>query len=70
MQKHSCIKCSKSYQDDDVDAYYCPECIEAKKLLAIEIDRKMKDRPSTKPASALQQYDAAPKVRGFMKVSL
>ena len=69
MNTHSCIKCSTQYKDNDVDAYYCPECMKEKERIAKEIDSKIK--PSKKETvSALQQYDMSPKVHGFVQVRL
>lgn len=70
--KHKCIKinCSNTYEDNDVDAYYCEPCREENKKIAIEIERKIASLPKKKIMSALQEYDASPKVRGFVKVSL
>lgn len=67
---HSCIKCKTQYESDDIDAYYCPACVEIKKQLAKEIDAKIQARPQRETKSALQQYDEAVKVRGFMHVRL
>lgn len=42
---HTCVKCTKSYQDEDVEAYYCPECLAEHKAMAAVIDSKRE--PST-----------------------
>lgn len=41
--KHTCIKpgCGASYEDDEIDAYYCPPCNEQRKTIAAEIDAKL-----------------------------
>jgi|GEM_PF-4388661 len=70
MFTHSCIKCHTSYEDNDPDPYYCAPCTEVKKALAAEIDAKFANRPRKEVRSALQEYDAAPKVRGFMRIQL
>ncbi len=67
---HNCIKCSVQYKDSDTDAYYCGSCNEARKVIAREVDAKLKSISRSKPTSSLQEYNAAPKVRGFMKVTL
>ena len=43
---HQCIKpgCSNSYQDEDVEAYYCPSCNQTRKMAASEIDTKFNTR--------------------------
>lgn len=66
---HPCIKCSASYTDNDPDAYYCPACIDEKKRIAQEIDKKIKSRPRKQYMSPLQAYDAAHKVRGFINAN-
>lgn len=40
MFKHLCIKpsCKKSYESEDVDAYYCEECVLLNKEIAKKID--------------------------------
>lgn len=42
MYKHQCIKpgCDNTYEDEEVDAYYCASCQEEKLAIAKEIDRK------------------------------
>jgi hypothetical protein len=69
---HKCIKptCSNSYEDTDPDAYYCPSCIEEKKVIAKKIDETIGSRPKKQYMTPLQEYEAAPKVRGFMRVRL
>lgn len=59
--EHSCPKCQKVYRDDDPDDYLCTSCRESRKQIAAEIDAKFAGRPSSRPASALQEYDNAPK---------
>lgn len=70
MYTHSCIKCSKKYEDEDPDAYYCPTCLKEKKAIADEIDKKIQARPRKETRSALEEYDNAPKVHGFMQVRI
>ncbi len=42
MFTHQCIKpgCENSYEDEEIDAYYCPSCNSARKQLAKELDKK------------------------------
>lgn len=71
MNTHSCIKCGEKYEDEDVEAYYCSLCNEARKELAKKIDAQFAHLPKVEPMSELQAYDAAQKVRGiFMRVKL
>ena len=65
MHTLSCIKCSAKYQSTDPDPYYCDPCNEARKALAAEIDKKVAGS-KRESVSDLQQYNALPKVRGFV----
>lgn len=67
---HNCIKCGTSYEDKDLEPYYCPECLEAKNKIAEQVDKKMALIGKKEVKSALQEYDEAEKVRGFMRVRL
>lgn len=68
---HKCIKCQSQYFDNEVDDYYCPPCNEVRIAIAKEVDLKMASRPpKRKTMSALQEYDASPKVRGFVRTTL
>lgn len=71
MNKHTCIKpgCGASYEDDDVDAYYCPPCNEQRKIIAAEIDAKF-PRTREPVISALKQFDSQPKAHGFVIAKL
>lgn len=42
MYSHRCLKkdCNKEYEDEDLDAYYCPDCTVLKKALAKDVDSK------------------------------
>lgn len=68
MFTHKCIKCQTSYQDKDPEPYYCTACNAERKAIAAEIDKKMASRPKRPTMSALQEYDAMPKVNGFIQV--
>lgn len=72
MYTHRCIKpnCAKNYEDTDPDAYYCPSCNEERKAVAREVDARLGARTPEQPMTALQEYDAAQKVHGFMQVRL
>ena len=71
MFEHSCIKCGDKYQDNEADDYYCPPHDAERKQIAKEIDTKLSKRPpKRKIMSGLDEYDAAPKVHGFMQVKL
>lgn len=58
MKLH-CIKCNTPYETDDPDPYYCPDCLEAKRAIAAEIDRKFAGRDTTPPMTPLQIYEQA-----------
>lgn len=71
MQQYSHIcKCGKAYTDDDPEVYKCPSCVEEHKALARKIDEERAKQPKERQMSDLQAYDAAPKVHGFIRVSL
>lgn len=70
MYTHSCIKCGKEYKDSDPDPYYCKACVAEKKAIAEAVDKKVQARSRKKTISALQEYDNAPKVHGFIQVRL
>ncbi len=68
---HQCLKCGTQYTDNDPDPYYCEVCIAERKVLAAEIDAKVRSRGVSRPTvSSYQEYEAAEKVRGFMPVKL
>lgn len=67
---HNCIKCGDKYSDDDPDAYFCEKCIEERKVIAAQVDRNIARLPKRQAKSMLQQYEEAPKVRGFMVLKL
>ncbi len=60
MTAHTCIRpgCGKTYEDNELDAYYCPSCDEIRKEKAKEIDSKFVTINQL-PNSALAAYDAA-----------
>lgn len=62
---HKCLKCNADYKDDDPEPYYCEICIQERKTIAKEIDKKIMPTLSYKQSSSLQAFDALPKVRGF-----
>jgi hypothetical protein len=69
---HTCIKpgCGIRYEDEDPEPYYCASCNEQRKILAKEIDAKATAIPKRPAMSALAEYDASPKVRGFVITKL
>lgn len=70
MNTHSCIKCKAQYQSEDEDAYYCDPCNVERLEIAKKIDATIGSRPQKKHMSMIQQYDASPKVHGFLQVKL
>lgn len=68
---HKCIKggCENTYIDSDPDAYLCDTCVDAKKSIAREIDKKYTTVGQVVVQTDLQKYDSLPKVRGFVKAS-
>lgn len=70
---HKCIKpgCETRYEDTDPEPYYCKPHTDEKKQLAEQIDAQVQARgPRRQTVSALQEYEAAEKVRGFVRTSL
>ena len=62
---HQC-SCGQSYTDNDPDLYFCSACIEVRKSIAKEIDKKMAGRVSNRQTkSDLQIYNESPRVHGF-----
>lgn len=71
MYSLPCIKCHTTYDTTDPDPYYCEPCLAEHKRVAAEIDAKLaSEGPREREITPLEAFDAAPKVRGFMKVSL
>ncbi len=60
----NCIKCSQPYKTDDPDPYYCDACLEAKRVIAAEVDRKMAANPVEKTKSHYQMFDELSKTKG------
>lgn len=69
MLNHKCIKptCPNTYEDEEIDAYYCPSCIVEKNRIAIEIDSKHPSTVGQQPNGLYTQYDKAQKVRGLVR---
>jgi hypothetical protein len=42
---HTC-SCGNKYTDEDPDGYFCPSCVEQRKIIAKEVDEKLKGRVS------------------------
>lgn len=68
MNKFNCIKCSQQYETEDVEAYYCSPCNEAKKILAEEIDRKIGSTVGQEPKGELKAFDEFAKKGGARNV--
>lgn len=63
---HTCVKpaCTNTYESEEVDAYYCPDCAKANKALAAQIDAQIAARPKRDRVSAWQQYEEQANVKG------
>ena len=70
MSLFTCVKpsCGNQYESKEDEAYYCTQCQEARKKVMAELDAKFKNRVSVPVKTALQEYDEAPKVHGFMQI--
>lgn len=60
----ACINCHQPYEETDVEAYLCSPCLEQKKIIAAEIDKKRENQPRIKVKTELELYDEAKKLRG------
>lgn len=60
---HSCIKCLKQYSDNEIDAYYCNECNNARLQIAREIDKKVGSTVGQKP-TGISALEADMKLKG------
>lgn len=67
---HSCIKCLTEYTDTDPDPYYCSSCNETRKILAKEVDEKMKGISRVQVKSDLQTYEEIRNSRGTNFVNI
>ncbi len=59
-----CLKCGQRYEESESEPYYCPPCLESRKQIAIEIDKKFANRPIVRMKSELELYDEARKANG------
>lgn len=57
--KHKCIKpnCPNTYEDKELDDYYCPSCNEARKVIASQVDKKLAGISKRPVESELARYD-------------
>lgn len=67
---HKCIKCGVEYKDNEIDAYYCESCNEQKKVIAKQVDDKLKGNVNYNTKSELQIYDEMAKVKGTRFVNI
>ena len=44
MTLFSCIKCQQKYDEKDEEAYLCPKCLNSKKAIAEELDKKYENK--------------------------
>ena len=66
LYPHLC-SCGQTYEDNDPDLYFCPKCVEQRKVIAKQVDDKLKGKVSKrKEKSALEIYDSLPKIRGMV----
>ena len=64
MHKVNCVECKKSYQSEEPDDYYCPECFKTHQQVIKETEAKLANRPRKKVVSDLQQFDMFAKQNG------
>ena len=58
MYKVLCLKCNTSYEDSEPDNYYCSACLNERKAIAAEIDKKMSSRSRVRVKTELELYDS------------
>lgn len=56
MYSHTCLKCHKPYQDDDVEAYYCSACKAEMQAVATEFDRKRENSVKKESVGELDTF--------------
>lgn len=68
---HVC-SCGNSYSDEDVDAYFCPSCVEQRKAVAKQIDAQFAGKtPATIVTDlqiALEKGKVIPSARGGQSI--
>ena len=52
-----CIKCGEKYEEKEIEAYYCPICLEERNRIAKEVDAKMRNRPKKEIKSDFQAFN-------------
>ena len=45
MYTHTCLKCHQSYQDTDIEPFYCEPCNAERKVIAAQIDAQRASMP-------------------------
>lgn len=57
--EHTCIKpgCGNRYSSQDEDAYYCPDCVEARNSIAQSVDAKFAARAKKDIVSTMKQIE-------------
>lgn len=55
---HNCLNCSKQYTDNDPDVYFCSSCVEQRKQIAKEVDKKMASVISERKASGFNDLES------------
>ncbi len=58
---HTCIKCHKTYQDEDVEAYYCAECLVEHQALTAQLDAMKPASERTQSMSELEAFEKDPR---------
>ena len=61
---HQC-SCGEKYTDNDPDLYFCEKCVEQRKIIAKQVDKKMANFKSSKPKSEVQVIESLKQTKGL-----
>jgi len=60
---HTC-SCGEKYTDNDPEVYFCLACVKMRKAVALEVDKKMAQRPKKVQMSNYQILQAKGQSKG------
>jgi len=56
----NCFKCKKNFDstdpEDETNEFFCPSCQKVSKIIAQEIDERLKNRPKSKEIPKMQPF--------------
>lgn len=68
VYSHKC-PCGAIYTDNDPDIYFCPSCLEQRKAMYAEIDKRLPPDRSKIVESDWQRYQRIIKEKGFVMLN-